>query len=445
MTDIPAAAASPSPAPPQPSVPPSIPSIPVATAATPSPVPAQGGAPADGGAGTADADLLAAAVVAAGRGMVDREVVAEVVALCAVAGEHLLVVGAPGTAKSEAVRRVAGQLGGRYFEYLLGRFTEPNELFGPVDLRRLREGRVEFETAGMLPEADIAFLDEVFLGSTAVLNTLLGLLNERVFRRGGTVLASPLRVCVGAANHLPEDPELAAFADRFLARLFVEPVADARLEELLEAGRRPAPTPLPPAPTPLSPAPVGGAAPHGAPGRPADLLGALDRLAAAARACDLAEVTPAVATALRRLRAAGVPVSDRRAVRSQRLVAAAAVLDGRDRATTRDLWVLPLIAPTADAQALARDTLADLIEKSANHSLVHAAEEMSRSAHARAERLARSAAALLAEHGALPGGPDSRLRLEGALREIDAGFDPDDLPAVLAGVRADLVVAVSPT
>ncbi|WP_431676408.1 AAA family ATPase [Kitasatospora sp. KL5] len=433
MTDIPAAAASPNPATPQPSV---SPSIPAATSTAPSPAPGQGGAPAHGGAGTADADLVAAAVAAAGRGMVDREVVAEVVALCAVAGEHLLVVGAPGTAKSEAVRRVAGQLGGRYFEYLLGRFTEPNELFGPVDLRRLREGRVEFETGGMLPEADIAFLDEVFLGSTAVLNTLLGLLNERVFRRGGTVLASPLRVCVGAANHLPEDPGLAAFADRFLARLFVEPVADARLEELLEAGRRPAPVSLPPA---------GGAAPHGAPGRPADLLGALDRLAAAARACDLTEVTPAVATALRRLRAAGVPVSDRRAVRSQRLVAAAAVLDGRDRATTRDLWVLPLIAPTADAQALARDTLADLIEKSANHSLVHAAEEMSRSAHARAERLARSAAALLAEHGTLPGGPDSRLRLEGALREIDAGFDPDDLPAVLAGVRADLVVAVSPT
>ncbi|MFD0351129.1 AAA family ATPase [Kitasatospora aburaviensis] len=191
----------------------------------------------------ADAELIGAAVTAAGRGLVDRETVAEVVTLCAVAGEHLLVVGAPGTAKSEAVRRIAGQLGGRYFEYLLGRFTEPNELFGPVDLRGLREGRVEFETAGMLPEAEIAFLDEVFLGSTAVLNTLLGLLNERVFRRGRTVLDSPLRVCVGAANRLPEDPALAAFADRFLARVFVEPVADARLEELLEAGRRPAAAP----------------------------------------------------------------------------------------------------------------------------------------------------------------------------------------------------------
>ncbi|MFE6871288.1 AAA family ATPase [Kitasatospora sp. NPDC057692] len=371
-----------------------------------------------------DAELIAAAVTAAGRGTVDRETVAEVVALCAVAGEHLLVVGPPGTAKSQAVRRVAGQLGGRYFEYLLGRFTEPNELFGPVDLRGLREGRVEFETAGMLPEAEIAFLDEVFLGSTAVLNTLLGLLNERVFRRGGTVLASPLRVCVGAANHLPEDPALAAFADRFLARVFVEPVADARLEELLETGRRPA-------------------APVPAPADGASLLGALDRLTDAARACDLDGVTPLLATALRRLRAAGVPVGDRRAVRSQRLIAAAAVLDGRGAATARDLWVLPLIAPTADTQALARDTLGDLIEKAANESLAHAAEELSRSTAARAERLARTGAALLAEHRDLPEGRDSRLRLEAALREIDAGFAPADLPAALGGIRAELVAAVS--
>ncbi|MFI1383509.1 AAA family ATPase [Embleya sp. NPDC020886] len=146
------------------------------------------------------------------------------------------MVAAPGTAKSLAVRWIAEQLGGRYFEYLLGRFTEPNEIFGPVGLRRLREGVVEIETAGMLPEAEIAFLDEVFLGSTAILNTLLGLLNERVFRRGATVPAAPLRVCVGAANHVPQELSLAAFADRFLARVFVDPVADARLEELLEEG-----------------------------------------------------------------------------------------------------------------------------------------------------------------------------------------------------------------
>src|SRR5689334_18142874 len=184
------------------------------------------------------AGRLRAAISQAARGLVEREALVELIALSAVAGEHLLVVGPPGTAKSEAVRRVARALGGRYFEYLLGRFTEPSEIFGPVDLRRLKEGVVETETTGMLPEAEFAFLDEVFKGSTAILNTLLGILNERVFRRGHTLVRCPLRVCVGASNSLPEDESLAAFSDRFLVRVFVDPVPDPRLEELLEAGWR---------------------------------------------------------------------------------------------------------------------------------------------------------------------------------------------------------------
>ena len=157
-----------------------------------------------------------AAIHQASAGLVERDVLAELIALSAVAGEHLLVIGPPGTGKSEVVRRVTRAVGGRYFEYLLGRFTEPSEIFGPVDLRKLKDGVVETETRNMLPEAEIAFLDEVFLGSTAILNTLLAVLNERVFRRGHTVHACPLRVCVGASNALPEDETLAAFADRFL-------------------------------------------------------------------------------------------------------------------------------------------------------------------------------------------------------------------------------------
>src|SRR4051794_13897669 len=182
------------------------------------------------------AAAVRSAVEDASRGLVEREALVETILLAAVAGEHLLVIGPPGTAKSEAVRRVARATGGRYFEYLLGRFTEPSEIFGPVDLRRLREGVVETETRGMLPEAEIAFLDEVFLGSTAILNTLLGLLNERTFRRGHTSMSCPLRLCVGASNGLPESDTLAAFADRFLVRVFLEPVSDPRLEDLLEGG-----------------------------------------------------------------------------------------------------------------------------------------------------------------------------------------------------------------
>src|SRR5882672_1376724 len=179
---------------------------------------------------------LRSAVTAASRGLVDREPLVELVALSAVAREHLLVIGPPGTAKSVAVRRIAQATGGRYFDYLLGRFTEPNEIFGPVDLRKLREGTVETDVSGMLPEAEIAFLDEDFQGSTAILNTLLGVLNERTFRRGHTIVRCPLRVCAGASNALPVDDALAAFADRFLLRVFVQPVSDAQLEELLEGG-----------------------------------------------------------------------------------------------------------------------------------------------------------------------------------------------------------------
>jgi MoxR-like ATPase len=158
------------------------------------------------------AESIRAVVAQACHGLVQRETLVELLVLCPVAREHLLVVGPPGTAKSEAVRRIARGLGGAYFEYLIGRFTEPTEIFGPVNLRRLKEGFVETETAGMLPEAEIAFLDEVFLGSTAILNTLLAILNERTFRRGHTIMNCPLRVCVGASNRLPEDEHLAALA-----------------------------------------------------------------------------------------------------------------------------------------------------------------------------------------------------------------------------------------
>src|SRR4051794_11004203 len=232
-----------------------------------------------------------AAVAEAGRGLVDREVLVELIALAAVANEHLLVIGPPGTAKSEAVRRFARVISGSYFEYLLGRFTEPSEIFGPVDFRRLKEGFVETDTAGMLPEAEIAFLDEVFQGSTAILNTLLGILNERTFRRGHTALRCPLRICVGASNTIPDEPTLAAFADRFLVRVFLDELPDARLEDLLEAGWT-----------------------LGQHDRPtAADLGALDRLADGARACDLDAVRPRIGAALRRMRSAGIPITDRRA------------------------------------------------------------------------------------------------------------------------------------
>lgn len=365
-----------------------------------------------------DARQVGEAVAKARSGLVDREVLADVVVLCAVAGEHALVVGPPGTAKSEAIRRVARRLGESYFEYLVGRFTEPNEIFGPIDLRALRDGVVRVETAGMLPEAEIAFLDEVFLGSTAILNSLLGLLNERVYRRGSTVVHSPLRVCVGACNVLPEDPALSAFADRFLARVFVDPVPDDRLEELLEVG-------------------WSGDSYRGE-ARPDSLGGALDRLAVAARSVDVGEVGVLLATAVRRMRSGGVVISDRRAVRAQRLIAAAAALDGRLQASPADLWVVPLIAPSADGQTLAVSVLSDLMAASRNQALPHASEAYSQGPQARATRLASAAGELLAEVD-LELSSDDRLRVEAILREIDASFGESDLPEDLGAARGALM------
>jgi MoxR-like ATPase len=366
------------------------------------------------------AAALRGAIADASRGLVEREVLVELVVLAAVSAEHLLVIGPPGTAKSEAVRRVARALGGRYFEYLLGRFTEPSELFGPIDLKRLREGVVETQTAGMLPEAEIAFLDEIFLGSTAILNTLLGILNERTFRRGHTQLACPLRICVGAANALPQDEALGAFADRFLLRVFLEPVPDPRLEELLE----------------------GGWALQGEAFLQKASLGDIDALSAAARGADLSGVRPALAHLIRLLRGAGVALSDRRAVKVQRLVAAAAALAGRERPTEADLWPLVFAVPEAEGQTLARQVLSRAISGAENPLLSYAALEASQGPLARAARLVEAASAALssrpdpADEGATEAW---RLKLEGVAREIDAGFAPEVLPPDLAATRARLV------
>jgi MoxR-like ATPase len=364
------------------------------------------------------ASALRSALADASHGLIEREALLELVALAAVAREHLLVIGPPGTAKSEAVRRVARALGGRYFEYLLGRFTEPSELFGPVDLRKLRDGIVETQTANMLPEADIAFLDEVFLGSTAILNALLGLLHERVFRRGHSNVACPLRVCVGASNALPDDEQLAAFADRFLVRVFVEPVPDAHLEDLLEAGSAKRS------------------------GERSSSIADLDRLADAAEAADLSAVRPRVALAVRTLRSAGIGLSDRRVVKLQRLIAAAAVLAGRAAPSAADLWPIVTAIPTREGQALARDVLRDLLAETENATLPVAAEEASSGPLARARRIVAAGRALL-DTGSSDGERNTwRAKLEGIAREIDAGFAPEALPPDLAGLRGEIVTAL---
>jgi MoxR-like ATPase len=343
------------------------------------------------------------------QGLTERRPLVEAIALAAVAGEHVLVVGPPGTAKSEAARRVARSLGGRYFEYLLGKFSEPSEIFGPIDLRQLKEGVLETVTDGMLPEAEIAFLDEVFAGSSAILNTLLGLLNERVFRRGSKLVRCPLRVCIGASNALPEEDGLAAFADRFLIRCFVEPVSDPLLETMLEGGRRP----FEPAHVPLQ---------------------QLDELSQAASRVQLDEIRPALGMVLRRLRQEGIGLSDRRAVRVQNLIAAAAALAGRQQATAADLWTTVLAVPTAAAQERARACLEEALSETDSPSLWSLAEQAASASRVRARRLEAEGLRLLE----LPDSGERRLRIEGLLREMDASLLPSHRGPGLEELRQKL-------
>src|SRR5215211_620689 len=148
----------------------------------------------------------------------DKQEIIRLLVISAIAGEHMVLVGPPGTAKSAIIRMFARLVDAKYFEYLLTRFTEPNELFGPVDIKEFREGRYTRRLEHMLPQAEIVFLDEIFKSNSAILNSLLHVINERKFQNGPEVVSVPLISLYAASNEVPNDENLAAMFDRFLVR-----------------------------------------------------------------------------------------------------------------------------------------------------------------------------------------------------------------------------------
>ncbi|OGQ16931.1 MAG: ATPase [Deltaproteobacteria bacterium RIFCSPHIGHO2_02_FULL_60_17] len=151
--------------------------------------------------------------------------------------QHVLIIGPPGTAKSmladEICRRIAGA---SYFQWLLTRFSTPEEIFGAVSLKALEQDDYRRVTAHKLPEAHIAFLDEIFKANSSILNAILTLINERLFHNGQQVVSVPLLTLFGASNELPEDDELMALYDRFLLRFVVKYIEeDFRFLRMLEA------------------------------------------------------------------------------------------------------------------------------------------------------------------------------------------------------------------
>jgi MoxR-like ATPase len=247
--------------------------------------------------------------------------------IATIAGEHMVLIGPPGTAKSALVRMFAKLVQAQYFEYLLTRFTEPNEIFGPIDIQRFREGQYERRMAGMLPEAEIAFLDEVFKANSAILNSLLSVLNERIYTVGGKRFRVPLISAFGASNEVPNDEDLMAVFDRFLLRVHSDNLDSYHFHDLLLRGIA-----------------------H----ETSRIDGSYDSLEPMLTATELHEVHRDFGPRMKfteeflasykglvfQIRSEGVSVSDRRAIRMLKLFAASAFLDGRPAADPSDFFVL---------------------------------------------------------------------------------------------------------
>jgi MoxR-like ATPase len=258
----------------------------------------------------------------------ERDRIVDALAAAMVAGEHVLLIGSPGTAKSQLAEAFASALDARLFSNLGHRYQQPDEVLGPWDMRALQqENRWKRRTANRLPEAEIAFLDEVFKNSAALLNTLLGLINERRFENDGMKVYVPLRLVVGASNELPDERDgLGAFFDRFLVRFDVKRLADqSNVREVLFGGAKP---------------------------KPAVARTSMEAIGVLSRAADALPIDAATQDSIIAVRhemhAAGIEVSDRRWRKVVGYLRARAVIAGDDCVTSKHL---PARSSTAAGRA----------------------------------------------------------------------------------------------
>ncbi len=269
--------------------------------------------------------------------------------IAALAGEHMVLIGPPGTAKSALVRLFSKLVQAKYFEYLLTRFTEPNEIFGPIDITAFRGGEYKRRTSGMLPESEIVFLDEVFKANSAILNSLLSVLNERLYTVGGAVIKVPLISAFGASNEVPNDEDLMAVFDRFLLRVRSENLDSYHFHDLLLKGIN-----------------------H----EVSKITGQYDRMQPVLSSQDLHGVHANFAPRMKfseeflaaykglvfQIRSEGVSLSDRRAIKMLKLFSASALLDGRATADPSDFFILRHIWNNLDQAEILEGVVGPVLE-----------------------------------------------------------------------------------
>jgi MoxR-like ATPase len=296
-----------------------------------------------------------------GAQFLDKQEIIRLMTVSAIAGEHMVIVGPPGTAKSAMIDMFAKLIDARYFEYLLTRFTEPNELFGPVDIAAFREGRYTRRLENMLPTAEIVFLDEIFKSNSAILNSLLHVINERKFQNGPEVVQVPLISLYAASNEVPNDDNLAAMFDRFLVRVLSDNLDSYHFHELMKKG------------VSLELRKMTGRG-FVAPGDPPSrMMGELRPVVSARELRQIQqnydkfmafpeEFLTKYKGLVFQIRSEGISVSDRRAVKLLKLFAASAVFDGRTRVHDGDFFILRHIWNNLDQVELLEEIVNPVVD-----------------------------------------------------------------------------------
>lgn len=309
--------------------------------------------------------------------------------LAALAREHVFLFGPPGTAKSELAREFVACLeGAKLFSWLLTRFTTPEELFGPVDLQALKGGSFQRITRGKLPEAEFAFLDEIWKANSAILNTLLSIMNERIFFNDSTPVRVSLVSCLTASNEIPSDESLLALYDRILLRYSVKYLSDTALAKLVQENVSQLERPRV---------------------KLADLSLPEEEVKLPA---DLGEAFVEIRNGLA---GEGIVPSDRRLHRSVRILKANAYIEGRSRVEDSDLAVLANVLWDKPEQI---NTVKKIVLRAADPSFVKALE-LYEACEAAAQQALNAPAEKKAEAGV-----EAAARIKKALAEIEKLTSP---------------------